>query len=686
MARTKEFDKGRIYASGDVEIHYGDFRLFADRVEFNPETKDLLAEGNVVIQARNDVTRGERVFLNLETEKGRIEKASGLIQPTILFAADSVERKSEDLYSLSRAHVTSCTQPVPRWSFSFSRAELEKDERIEMWNAVLLVKKIPVFYLPYLRYPLRDRATGFLMPRLGYSAAKGFLYSQSFYWAMARNLDATVGLDFYPTLGLGAGLEYRYLLAGGTGGQANLYYFTFKRDAAGTKPSPATLVRLSHNQALPMGFTLTASVDYETSFDFLREFDTSFRGASISNRSAQVYLSRSWSRFNFSAQVSRFETYFTQVDDSIVSTSLPQVNFNVFKVRLLAPVYFSLTGGFKNWQYGWRSEYRAGTERHSNSLSLSPTLSLPFSSIPWLTANTSVTANFTYYGQSRDLESSEIVNSPLFTRNVVVNVDVTGPVLSRVYYGRGGEPRLKNIIEPFVNYNYDSPVNDMSRIVTAYGLYRYHQVAYGVTSRFFFKKADRPVEVLSFGLAQTYYFSPASGPLGQYLVNGKPPRFSEISGTLRYYPKETFSLDAAVGYNPYYHNFSSLRLTATAGSRPDGRYLSLNWYKSMNSWVAGVDPTLRALYNRHQLSATGGLRLPGSALELAGDVDYNLQERKLLYTGGQAIYHYQCLDFQLEVRVYYFRIRPETEFRFSVGIGNIGRSADLVGGLRGFGF
>lgn len=686
VARTKQFDKDRIYASGDVEIHYGDFRLFADRVEFNPETKDLLAEGNVVIQARDEVIRGERVFLNLETEKGRIEKASGLIQPTILFAADSVERKSEDLYSLSRARVTSCTQPVPRWSFSFSRAELEKDERIEMWNAVLSVKKIPVFYLPYLRYPLRDRATGFLMPRLGYSAAKGFLYSQSFYWAMSRNTDATFGLDFYPTLGIGAGLEYRYLLEGGTGGQANLYYFTFKRDAAGTKPSPATLVRLGHNQALPMGFTLTASVDYETSFDFLREFDTSFRGASISNRSAQVYLSRSWSRFNFSAQASRFETYFSQVDDSIVSTSLPQVNFNVFKVRLLAPVYFSLTGGFKNWQYGWRSEYRAGTERHANSLSLSPTLSLPFSSIPWLTANTSVTANFTYYGQTRDAETSAIVNSPLFTRNVVINVDVTGPVLSRIYYGRGGEPRLKNIIEPFVNYNYDSPVNDTSRIVTAYGLYRYHQVAYGVTSRLFLKKADRPVEVLSFRLAQTYYFSPASGPLGQYLVDGKPPRFSEISGTLRYYPKETFSLDAAVGYNPYYHNFSSLRLTATAGSRPDGRYLSLNWYKSMNSWVAGVDPTLRALYNRHQLSATGGLRLPGSALEFAGDVDYNLQEKKLLYTGGQAIYHYQCLDFQLEVRVYYFRIRPETEFRFSVGIGNIGRTADLVGGLRGFGF
>ncbi len=685
VARTKEFDKDRIYASGDVEIHYGDFRLFADRVTYDPATKDLTAEGNVVIQSREEVTRAERAFLNLGTGRGRLEKASGLIQPTILFSAGSVERKSDDLYDLSRAWVTSCTQPVPRWSFSFSRAELEKDDHIEMRNAVLSVKNLPVFYLPYLRYPLKDRATGFLMPKLGYSEAKGFSYSQSFYWAMAGNMDATFGLDAYPTIGLGAGLEYRYLFAGGTVGQVNLYYFSFKRDASGTRPSPATVVRLNHSQALPFGFTLTAHVDSESSFDFLQNFDSDFRGASISNRSAQVYLSRSWSRFNFSVRVSRFETYFAQVGDSIVSTSLPEVNFNVFKVRLFAPVYFSLTGGFKSWQYGWRSEYDAGTERHASDLFLSPTLSLPFSSIPWLTADTSVAGNFHYYGQTLAPGTTQIVNEPLFTGNVAVNVAVTGPVFSRLFYGRSGEARLKNIIEPFFTYTYNSPVVGASRIVTAYGFFRYHQVAYGLNSRFFVKKAGLPVEVLSLGLAQTYYFSPATGPLGQYLVDGKPPRFSEITGTVRYYPSETFSLDAAAGYNPYYHNFSSLRLTATAGSRSDGRFLSLNWYKSMNSWAVGIDPSLASLYNRHQLGATGGLRLPGAGLEIVGEVDYNLQEKKLLYTAAQVVYHYQCLDFQAEVRVYYFRVPPQTEFRLSVGIGNIGRTADLLGGLRGFG-
>jgi LPS-assembly protein len=681
VARNKEITKERIFASGAVEIHYKEMRIFADRVEYGPETKDVLAEGNVVIQLPDEVVRAERAVFNLDTGRGKVEKSSGMIQPSFLFSADSIERKSEDVYDLNGARVTSCTQPVPRWDFSFSRAVLKKEISISMWNTVLRVKKIPVFYLPYLRYPLEDRATGFLMPQIGFSGPKGFLFSQSFYWAIARNMDATIGLDYYPSEGLGAGLQYRYLLAKGTGGQVDLYHFIFRKATEGTSSSPDSVIRLSHNQALPLGFTLAASVDYQTSFDFLREYDENFRQASVSNRTAQAYLSRSWSHFNVSARVSRFETYYSELDDSIVNTSLPQLNFNVFKVRIFSPLYFSMTGGFNDWRYGWRSQYRDGTERRSTALTASPSLSLPFSSIPWLTANTSVTANFAYYGESLVPGTSQIVDEPLFTKNVAVNLDLTGPVLYRIYYGRGGEPRLKNVIEPYLRYTYESPISQSDRVVTPYGFYRYHQMAYGLTSHFLLKRSDRPVEVLTFGLGQTYYFSPETGPLAAYPVDGKPPRFSEISGFLRFYPEERFSVDAAFGFNPYYHNLSTLRLTTTAGSKADGRFLSVNWYKSLNSWITGIDPELRDLYNRHQIGATGGWRFP--TLELQGEIDYNIQTQKLLYTAAQAIYHYQCLDFLFEVRVFYYRLSPETQFKFSIGLGNIGRTSSL---LSGFGF
>jgi len=278
------------------------------------------------------------------------------------------------------------------------------------------------------------------------------------------------------------------------------------------------------------------------------------------------------------------------------------------------------------------------------------------------------------------------VNDPLFAGNVVVRLDLAGPVFYKVYYGASGEPRLKNIIEPFIQYTYDSPVHEADRIVTAFGFFRYHQVSYGLTSRYFVRQGDRPVEALSFTLGQTYYFSPENGPLSGFPVNGKPPRFSEISGTVRYYPSERFSLDAALSFNPYYHDLSTLRLTAVTGSRAGGRFFSLNWYRSLNAWITGVDPSLQSLYNRHQIGASGGWRLPGSGLELAGDIDYNLQTKKLLYTAGQATYHYQCLDFQFEVRAFYYRFPPETQVRFTVALGGIGRAAEFLGGPIGIGF
>jgi lipopolysaccharide assembly outer membrane protein LptD (OstA) len=197
-ARSQEKTKDRIFLVGDVEVRYKDLRLFADRVEIDPKTKDCVATGNVTVQLPGESVSAEKVFVNLETRQGRMEKADGMVQPTIFFHAASLDKKAENLYELLGARVTSCSQPVPRWKFSTSRANFKKDDSIEMWNAVFSIKKVPIFYWPYMRYPVgRDRATGFLIPQIGWSGNKGFTYQQDFFWVIARNMDATIHYDYY---------------------------------------------------------------------------------------------------------------------------------------------------------------------------------------------------------------------------------------------------------------------------------------------------------------------------------------------------------------------------------------------------------------------------------------------------------------------------------------------------------
>lgn len=77
-ARNQEKTKDRIFLAGDVEVRYKDLRLFADRVEIDPKTKDCVATGNVTVQLPNESLSAEKMFVNLETKQGRMEKVDGM--------------------------------------------------------------------------------------------------------------------------------------------------------------------------------------------------------------------------------------------------------------------------------------------------------------------------------------------------------------------------------------------------------------------------------------------------------------------------------------------------------------------------------------------------------------------------------------------------------------------------------
>lgn len=675
LAQTWDKTKDRIFAQGDVEIHYKDLKLFADQVEVNTETKDVNAVGNVVIQSPSQVISADKAFYNLDSRVHKLENVSGMIQPDIFYRAETIQGEAQDNFSLTKASLTSCTQPKPRWNFSCSRANLKRDDYVEMWSSVFRIKNIPVFYMPYFRYPLnRERSTGFLTPQVGYSGVKGFILGESFYWAIARNMDATFNVDFYSNMGFGGGLEYRYLFAEGTGGEAQLYYFVFNRQPAETRSPNAYSLRFKHNQPLPGGFRLVANVDYQTSFDFLRQFDNNFKRASVSNYRSEGFISRAWSYYNFSVRASRYETYYRRTDDSITTYYLPQISLNSFKIKLLSPLFFSFTSNFTSWKYGNRRDYENNAERHYDSIGFSPQLSVPFSGIPWMTLNSSLTANLSYYAQSYAPNTRDIINDPIFYANYVLGFEWTGPVFYRIYQSSGGETKVKHIIEPFINYRYDSPVNEPDRIITARGFFRYHQVTYGLTTRVLVKK-EMPREVFTWGLSQTYYLSPDDSPLSIYEWEGRPPRRSDITGYMRFYPARKYSLDAGSGYNTYFHTFSSVRLGASINNRSDPFFLSLSWFRSLNPWRENI------LRDRQQIGFVSQVQLPRLNLQALVEFDYNILERKMLYSGLSLVYHYQCLDFQADVRVFYYREPPEVQYRMTVGLGNIGKTTDFMGGL-----
>lgn len=677
ISASKERVGTKFFAVGNVEIRYRNLVVFADRAEVDTETKDVFAEGHVAIHMPpNEVISMDSIRLNLDSYDWSMENVKGLVQPSIFYDAKAVRRKTADLFSLDKASLTSCSQPVPRWKFTCSKANFKKDDYVEMWNATLRIKRIPVFYLPYLRYPIDEgRQTGFLTPQIGYSGVKGFFFSQAFYWNIRRNMDATISLDYYGSKGLGGGLEYRYQFTEGMGGQIRLFFLKFKNNPETNDPNSAYVLRFNHNQPLPGKFNLVADVDYQSSYDFLREFDNNFKRAVVSNRSSQVYLSRSWSYFNLSMRAARFETYFRDLDLSIIRTSLPEFNLSSSKIRVFDPLYLSFGTRFNAWEYGSQAAFDAGNQRHSQSFEFTPMLTVPFTSIPWMTLTSSLSGRFVYHFQSYAPGTKNIVDVPLFQRMYNVNVELIGPVFYKTYFGADSTPRMKHIIEPTFSYRYDSPVSVSDRIVTTLYFYRNHYVSYGIKNSFLVKKDGSPTDILSFSLNQTFYFEPDESPLQIYTVDGEVPAFSDVNGTLRFYPGSRTYLDFSAAFNPYKKNFTRLRLGASFGSPSDNAFLKINWYKSINPYLENL------LWNRHQISAYGGLKIPKLSLEAQAQVDFNIQKKELLYSALTLIYHYQCLDFQADVRVFYFRQKPELQFNFSFGLGNIGKTTNFLGGL-----
>ena len=92
------------------------------------------------------------------------------------------------------------------------------------------VLRLPVFYWPWLRFPIDDRRhTGLLSPTISWSQSQGLDYLQPFYWNLAPNLDAT----FYPRQidkrGFMLGSEVRYLTPRHSG---QVYYARLNSDKA----------------------------------------------------------------------------------------------------------------------------------------------------------------------------------------------------------------------------------------------------------------------------------------------------------------------------------------------------------------------------------------------------------------------------------------------------------------------
>ena len=212
-ASEVEWQGDIIKMNGGVVVTQGNTRLTADRADMTRSDNQLNLYGNVVVQQPHLKVTGSNADMTTDNNFGHVIDAQMLdYKSGIRVTADKLTRRKENLVELDRATYTRCPPDGEVWRLDARHIRLNKETgRGEAGDTVIRVDDLPVFYTPYMNFPIDDRRqTGFLWPLIGKSSS-GFDLAVPYYINLAPNYDATLTPRVVTDHGTMLEAEGRYL-------------------------------------------------------------------------------------------------------------------------------------------------------------------------------------------------------------------------------------------------------------------------------------------------------------------------------------------------------------------------------------------------------------------------------------------------------------------------------------------
>ncbi len=505
--RFEQVAEGELLLTGDVDLRYGELRLLADTVHLNDTTHIARAEGNVVLIFGKSQISGDRLEVNLETRLATIWNAHGYMDPDIVFDAEKLERIADDKVVITDGTVTTCTQPTPYWSFHVASATLHLDHYAYMKHVALDAGKVPVFYLPYLVWPMKqDRATGLLLPNLGYSRRRGSFIGNALYVVLGRSQDATLFFDLYGKSGTGYGFEYRFVPSERGEGIFTGYWLD---DTVEDPSVPAEeqnrdryRFKLVHTQDFANGFRLMADLNAVSDLDYYLDFERDIRQTTSPTVFSRIDMVRNFRNYSLNVRADRQEQFLTSTTD-LTLQRLPEIELRGRGIRFgNSPFYLSFvsSAGVYNKQQEFDDPFFGLFRREVTyqRYDLFPTISASFTPTPWLDISPSISARETWYTRSQidpNDPASGADEEDVSREFAAFNVNMVGPRLFRLF---GASPSsstgtaYKHTFEPRIRYDYIPEVSGDENIIvfdevdTLPG--DVHRVGYSLTSRLFARK------------------------------------------------------------------------------------------------------------------------------------------------------------------------------------------------------
>jgi LPS-assembly protein len=693
--------------TGNVQLHYQDLELTGDHVEIDLTSKQVVAQGNVILDQGPKRLTGTTLNFDLDTKTGKMLEATAYVAPDYYFSGVEVDKTGDDTYVVLDGLFTSCSQKTPDWSFHLGRATVEVGGYAHMRNVTFRLKALPLFYTPWLLYPaMKDRASGMLVPSIRSSGRRGPSLDVGYFQTLGQSFDDTIHLEPYFRGYVGVGDEFRYRPTEGTWGDLTGYAVKDPRSqCAGEDPKVCGKLRWKVNfnhdtEDMPFGMRLVMQYQKYSDFNYLRDFERDFDTSSLRFVDSRAFLTGNWGPNLLNVLFNDRQILFnngTNFDLDVDQKKLPEVEYQVRSTKLgPTPFYLQMDNFLDYLEINRPLSYSGSYGRFD----LFPQVTLPVNTFSWL--NLSLTGGYRYTFYQRSLattftttpvppapgapppppvttETQAFDNTSLHRALPYGSAQIVGPSFSKIFEKEIADfAKFKHVIEPRVTYTYYGPFSAFRQLA----LPQFDQIDAPLSTNNVMVALDNRVlaksgaenasarEILLFEVSRMYSFDP-NVPLETSLDLKKHSSASPWDFLLRFNPGEKTSVKGEVQYSGLFGRIAATSLSSDV-SLPGNQVVGLTWFTNYLP-ETGVAES-------NQIRVNTALNVIPQKLSIQAQVGYDVHNHLL----GQQYYAInwseQCYGLRLEVRQFKALIGPrlsDTSFRFSVSLKNIGTVLDL---------
>jgi len=277
--RAEFIEEGVSSLTGEVEVTRDRQQLRADRVDYHQPQDTAYLSGDVRYWDDDVYLNSIDGSLDLEAETGefnevdfRIFSNRGRGSAAEAFIKAGEYTRGRRISYTTCDPLTGSTWNLAENIWRITAGELRLDHEKNTGtakHAILRIRDVPVFYTPYISFPLSDdRKSGLLPPSYGSSSRNGIEFQLPYYWNIAPNRDATFTPRIITDSGIMLAGEYRYLFRRGSG-HLHIEYLPDDDQFAGRDRS---FVNFEHDQTFLRRGRLQLEYNRVSDLNYLEDF------------------------------------------------------------------------------------------------------------------------------------------------------------------------------------------------------------------------------------------------------------------------------------------------------------------------------------------------------------------------------------------------------------------------------